>query len=155
LLAAQRHLACAQRLRPSDADVDREYRAVCAALSPRVAPVPVPAASPAPTRDVEPEAELDEAHASARVEELTRTLQNDPSRDDVVDELTAHLMRLDRGLELLALLSARLEEATPSRRTELLPAQRTVLQRLEEKARGAGREMEASLFRDARLALDF
>jgi hypothetical protein len=72
----------------------------------------------------------------------------------VVDELAGHLVRLGRSLELLALLSARLEDAPPERRAQLLPAQRDVLARLEADARAAGRESEASLFRDARLALD-
>ena len=63
-------------------------------------------------------------------------------------------MRLGRGLELLALLSARLEEAGPERREQLLPPQRAVLERLEREALAAGRTSEASLFRDARQLLD-
>ena len=81
-------------------------------------------------------------------------LQGDPSRDDVVDELIPLLQRLDRTMELFALLSGRLEDASPERRAKLLPAQRAVLTRLEEDARAAGRESEASLFRDARRALE-
>jgi hypothetical protein len=88
-----------------------------------------------------------------RVEELTRVLQGDPTRDDVVDELAALLVRLGRGLELLALLTARLEDAPPERRAQLLPQQRAVLARLESEARAAGRESEASLFRDALAAI--
>jgi hypothetical protein len=72
----------------------------------------------------------------------------------VVDELAALLVRLGRGLELLALLSARLEDAPPERRAQLLPQQRAVLARLEVEAREAGRASEASLFRDALAALD-
>ncbi|MGO9000110.1 MAG: hypothetical protein ACLQVI_42830, partial [Polyangiaceae bacterium] len=95
----------------------------------------------------------DDVLAAARVEELTRFLQADPTRDDVVDELAALLVRLGRSLELLALLSARLEDAPPERRAQLLPAQRAVLTRLEEEALAAGRASEAALFRDARLML--
>ena len=85
---------------------------------------------------------------------LTRMLQGDPTRDDVVDELIPLLQRLDRTMELFALLSGQLEDASPERRAKLLPTQRAVLTRLEEDARAAGRESEASLFRDARQALE-
>jgi hypothetical protein len=85
-----------------------------------------------------------------RVEALTRTLQGDPSNDAVVDELTIRLTRLGRSMDLLALLSARLEDAPPGRREELLPRHRAVLERLEIEARAAGRDGEADLFRMAR-----
>jgi tetratricopeptide (TPR) repeat protein len=168
LPAAQRHLAAALRLRPRDAEIERAYRDVCARLAPHLAaPAPAPAPSPpwsgpesehAPTTTsllpvAVPDSE-DEARLAQRVEDLTRQLQGDPTRDDVVDELAGLLVRLGRSLELLALLSARLEDAPPERRAQLLPAQREVLARLEADARAAGRESEASLFRDARLALD-
>jgi hypothetical protein len=97
--------------------------------------------------------EDDEALAAARVEELVRHLQADPTRDDIVDELAGLLIRLGRSLELLALLTARLEDAPPERRAQLLPQQRAVLTRLEDDAMAAGRTSEASLFRDARDAL--
>jgi tetratricopeptide (TPR) repeat protein len=161
LPAAQRHLAAALRLRPRDPEIDRAYRDVCARIAPppppAVAAVPPPppaAKAPAPPPPSPPAAELDEAQASARVEDLTRTLQGDPTRDDVVDELSALLIRLGRSFELFALLTARLEDAPPERRAALLPAQRAVLLRLEEEATAAGRTSEASLFRDARLALE-
>lgn len=86
----------------------------------------------------------------ARVEALTRTLQGDPTNDKVVDELIVRLTRLGRSMELLALLSARLEDAPPDRRDELLPRHREVLERLEVDARAAGRDGEADLFRMAR-----
>jgi len=86
----------------------------------------------------------------ARIEALTRTLQGDPTNDAVVDELTTRLTRLGRSMELLALLSARLEDAPAERRDELLPRHRAVLERLEEEARAAGRDGEADLFRMAR-----
>lgn len=86
----------------------------------------------------------------ARVEALTRMLQGDPTNDAVVDELTERLTRLGRSMELLALLSARLEDAPPERRAELLPRHREVLERLEHEARAAGRDGEADLFRMAR-----
>jgi cellulose synthase operon protein C len=88
----------------------------------------------------------------ARVEALTRTLQGDPTNDTVVDELIVRLTRLGRSMELLALLSARLEDAPADRREELLPRHREVLDRLETEARAAGRDGEADLFRMAREA---
>jgi tetratricopeptide (TPR) repeat protein len=90
-----------------------------------------------------------EVEDAARVDELTRILQSDPTQDAVVDELAERLTRLGRTHELLALLSARLEEATPERRAHLIPQQRAVLERLEREARAAGRDLEASFFRDA------
>ncbi|MBX3232438.1 MAG: hypothetical protein KF837_34250 [Labilithrix sp.] len=85
-----------------------------------------------------------------KVEALTRTLQGDPTNDAVVDELAERLTRLGRSMELLALLSARLEDAPPDRRAELLPRHHAVLERLELEARAAGRDGEADLFRMAR-----
>lgn len=102
------------------------------------------AAEPSPV----PSPEEDEA----AVEALTRTLQGDPANDTVIDELTVRLARLGRSLDLLALLSARLEDAPPERRAELLPRHREVLEKLEADARAAGREGEAELFRMAREA---
>ncbi len=179
--SAQRHLAVALRLRPRDAAIDRAYRDVCARLAPsplahadRAEPGPT-AAIPSGTAAVTPPPPAlvavsaadsplpalrgaltaeDEARLSGRVEDLTRMLQGDPSRDDVVDELIPLLLRLDRSMDLFALLSGRLEDAPPARRAKLIPAQRAVLTRLEEDARAAGRESEATLFRDARNALD-
>ena len=85
-----------------------------------------------------------------RVEALTRTLQGDPTNDAVVDELSERLTRLGRSMELLALLSARLEDAPPERREELLPRHHAALERLEQEARAAGRDGEADLFKMAR-----
>ncbi|WP_394839681.1 tetratricopeptide repeat protein [Pendulispora rubella] len=97
--------------------------------------------------------DVQEAEDEARVEELTRQLQADPTRDDVVDELVDRLLRLGRSHELFALLSARLEDATPDRRVTLVPKQRDVLTRLEADARARGQDLEAQLFASARDAL--
>ena len=90
----------------------------------------------------------------ARIEALTRTLQGDPTNDAVVDELVVRLTRLGRSMELLALLSARIEDAPAERRAELLPRHREVLENLEREARAAGRDGEAELFKMAREAAD-
>jgi hypothetical protein len=55
-------------------------------------------------------------------------------------------------MELLALLSARLEDAPAERRAALLPRHREVLDKLEADARAAGRHAEADLFKMARAA---
>ena len=53
---------------------------------------------------------------------------------------------------MLALLSARLEDAPADRREALLPKHREVLATLEREARADGREAEADLFKMAREA---
>jgi len=123
------------------------------------APAAMPAEAAPPMRfmiDDSPLADItlgaDDAEAELRVEALTRTLQGDPNNDDVVDELTMLLSRLGRSMDLLALLSARLEDAPPERREALLPKHREVLATLEREARGAGRDAEADLFKMAREA---
>jgi hypothetical protein len=94
----------------------------------------------------------EDAEAELRVEALTRTLQGDPDNDAVVDELVALLGKLGRSMDLLALLSARLEDAPADRREALLPKHREVLLTLEREARAAGRDAEADLFKMAREA---
>jgi len=137
-----------------------EVHELAAAVAPSAAAeVPVhalPGAGLAPVALLEaapeesPAAPLDEAAAEARVESLTRTLQGDPTNDAVVDELSVLLTRLGRSMDLLALLSARLEDAPPDRREALLPRHREVLATLEREARDAGRDAEADLFKMAR-----
>lgn len=100
--------------------------------------------------DDEVGAGADDPVAEARIESLTRTLQGDPTDDAVVDELVALLSRLGRSMDLLALLSARLEDAPPERRAALLPKHHEVLATLENEARAAGRSAEADLFKMAR-----
>jgi hypothetical protein len=56
------------------------------------------------------------------------------------------LTRLGRDLDLLALLSARMEEDSEAIRRELAPRRRVVLVRLAEAARAAGRHSEAELY---------
>lgn len=222
-LAAQRHLAAALRLRPSDPALREAYRRIGAAIAgvsedgsappaatraapaaelpvltapavPSLPSVPVtampagsvppgrflsippnreslsPAFSPDDFANMEEEPSLrslprlpddddeddavPEAEDEARVEELTRRLQLDPTQDDVVDELSVRLLRLGRSHDLFALLAARLEDASPDRRAALIPKQREVLERLEADARARGNEPEADLFAMARKALD-
>ena len=176
-LAAQRHLAAALRLRPRDAELLRDYREVGALVAERAAgpgedgdaeDAPDdfsgvedrsathrtlsdrPPATKAPfdlalaADDAEPDAQ-----AEARIEELTRSLAENSANDAVADELGALLEQAGRGHELLALLSARLEDATPERRAVLAPKARAALEHLASQADAAGRSDEAALFRGA------
>lgn len=166
LLAAQRHLAGALRLMPHDEAAAKAYREIGL----RIVGLPGHAPEPAPASpDVRPGATtlpldlglppdglptdapplFDEAEDAARVEDLTRALQANPADDRVIDELSERLLRLGRSHDLLALLSARLEDAPPDRHAALVPKQREVLARLEREARESGRGIEASLFKDA------
>jgi tetratricopeptide (TPR) repeat protein len=95
-----------------------------------------------PDAGAEPDPEM-----AARIEELTRRIQADPRDDAVADELATLLEKAGRGHELLALLSARLEDATPERRAVLAPRARAALERLAADADAAGRHEEAALFR--------
>lgn len=170
LLAAQRHLACALRLRPRDAAIEDAYRAIgrrvvgkpagdtaagvasgstttAGTTAGGAAGASAGATASAATDAFAPEDD------EARVEHLTRALQANPDDDAVVDELAHRLSRLGRSLELFALLSARLEDAPPDRRARLVPKQREVLARLAEDARAEGRDSEAELFESAKNAL--
>jgi hypothetical protein len=146
-LAAQRHLAVALRLRPHDPDLRQAYREVGAALlrGPH-APEPASVAAPAVERAEETEpARSDEE----RVDELTRRLQANARDDDAADELAALLEKLERGHELVALLSARLEDATQDGRARLAPRARAALERMASAATAAGRQTDATLYEDA------
>ena len=143
LLGAQRHLAVAIGFAPQDAAVGSAYREVGAEL----------AGVPDAPRGEEARATTEDDDES-RVEELTRHHHANPHDDAVVDELAARLMRLGRTHETFALLSGRLEDASPERRTKLIPAQQAVLESLEKDARARGQDAEARLFADARAQLD-
>ena len=95
----------------------------------------------------------EEIRAGVRCEELTRRLHANPADDAAAEELTSLLESLGRGHELLALLSARIEDAGPERRALLAPRARAVLARLAEQAEAAGRLDEASLYRGAMASL--
>ena len=88
-----------------------------------------------------------DVEAAAQAEELQRTLRANPADDAVADELASVLESLGRGHELLALLIARLEDATPDRRAQLVPRTRAALDRLAVEAERAGRLEEAALYR--------
>jgi hypothetical protein len=168
-LAAQRHLAAALRLRPRDAELLRAYREVGAlvvrdAAGPDVAPeaddAPLPfdedeeksathrTVTERPLLDLSLPAEAD-AELAGRIDDLTRRLHGHPADDAVADELATLLEQAARGPELLALLSGRLEDATPERRVVLAPMAKGALERLAGEAEAAGRHEEAALYRGA------
>ena len=132
--SARRHFSTALSRRPGNDTVLHALQQ----LEPRPpvpsAPAPVVSAA-APALDPE-----------ARAEELIVQLKARPEDDAIVDELSDLLSTLGRGLELLALLSARLEDASPERRQVLIPKQRDVLSKLAREARIHGREQEAELY---------
>ncbi len=144
LVSAQAHLATALRLRPRDRDLELSYRDICAALA------PMPPSVVSEGYVTVPPPEMDDER---RAEDLIMALRARPDDDTLVDELADVLWRLGRSHELLALLYARVEEATGARRERLLPTQIAVLARLEKAARERGHDNEAQLFRDALSAL--
>jgi hypothetical protein len=105
-------------------------------------------------RAEQPNVEDDAFEDESRVETLRRKFEADPTDDAVVDEMAVLLAKLDRGLELLSLLSARLEDAPETRRAALIPKQIEVLTRLEQGAREAGRSTEADLYQMSREQLE-
>jgi tetratricopeptide (TPR) repeat protein len=154
--AAQRHLATALRLRPHDEPLKRQYRelgAIVAGTASKLVPSPLPLHAPtefaAKVEDGPLEDQSSEAERAARVDELARLLQANPRDEAVVVEMARLLEGLDRGPELLALLSARLEDASHERRRGLLAEARAQLARAADRADAAGKSDEARLLRDA------
>jgi tetratricopeptide (TPR) repeat protein len=121
-LSAERHLAAARRLRPNAERL----------------PAPVPKGEG-----------LDDAARAEKVEDLTRRFLASPGDVPIAEELARHLEALGRSHELLALLSARLDDAGPAERASLAPHVRRTLEHLAESAETAGRVDEASLYRSA------
>jgi cellulose synthase operon protein C len=144
-LAAQRHLAVALQLLPRDGKILSAFREVAATASSAghelalgaPAPASLPAASPYPVHDEE------------LAQTLTDRLRGDPANHAIALELADVLARLGRHLELFALLSARLEDATDDVRPDLLPRQREVLERLVEQAHLEKRADEERIYSEA------
>jgi tetratricopeptide (TPR) repeat protein len=145
LRGAQRFLEVALKLSPSDPDVLARYR--------HLGEVRLQPALASRSTGWKAPSEIDVAEASARVEQLTERLRADPSKDEVADELALLLERLGRGHELLALLWARLDNASGERVARLVPRVRETLERLASGAEVEGRRDEAQLFRSALLGL--
>ena len=141
-LAAQRHLGVALQLLPRDGKIlslFREVAAEAAAAAKEIARVVGNPAGPG----------FDPARDEERALVLSERLRGDPSNHRVALELADALARLARDVEVFALLAARLEDATPKTRPDLVPRQIAALERLIETARRAQRDNEVELYADA------
>lgn len=143
--AARRCLALAMQLDPRDGAASRAFRRLSEELAP---PRPVleepprrPLAEP-PSAPPQPTADEDDL----LLERLTERLRADPNDRAVVLALADALSRRGRELELLALLSARIEEGDDELRAELLPRRRSCFANLASAARAEGRVDEAELY---------
>ncbi len=130
------------RVRRDPLLADSHRRALALAFPTALQTIPPAAPPPAPTGD-------DEATAEA----LIARYRENPDDHALVERLAGALSRLGRSHELLALLSARLEDAPAAIRAKLAPLHREVLAGLERDARARGHDHEAQLFREALIAL--
>jgi tetratricopeptide (TPR) repeat protein len=141
-LAAQRHLGVALQLLPRDGKIlalFREVAAEAAAAAKEIAHMRGNPAGP----------EYDSPRDQGRALALSERLRGDPSNHRVALELADVLARLGRDVEVFALLAARLEDATPETRADLVPRQIATLERLIEAARRETRNSELELYTDA------
>jgi hypothetical protein len=170
LRAAQRHLGVALRLRPRDRVIGAAFRRVATELGRPMGPVllrerapvhddedeprpltlrsPVPAAPPSkPVSSSQTELPPDEEEEDeVLAEQLADQLRADPDDHDVARRLAGALERLGRDLELLALVSTRIEDGSPDIVYEFWPIRQDVLLRLAATARAEGRPSEAELY---------
>ncbi len=176
LHAAQRLLGLALRLRPRDRSIGAAFRRVAAAVArpvpaasiaasidepPAAHPVTLPA--PAGVEDAPEALEIepwrapvdfgdaegdgpDQAEDEALAEQLGDRLRADPADHATAMALADVLARLGRDLDLLGLLSARIEEGDEDVRREVAPLRREVLLRLARAALEKGRSSEAELY---------
>jgi len=100
-----------------------------------------------PLADLEAEAgDEEQAELELRAEHLSERLRGDPNDDAAVAELCAALEVLGRDLDLLALLSARIDEVSGEQREAFVIQRRAVLARLIVASSEAGRAEEAALY---------
>ena len=160
--AAHRDLTLALRLTPRTASIADGLKRLARELAAQLRDTPEP--EPTRIRD-EPEPAHEEPaapvivptppaplsieegpEAEQRVEQLTAQIRANPADHAAALELAGWLAALGRDLDLLALLSARLDEAHGEQRAELVPMRREVLNRLAASARAEGRTSEAELY---------
>ncbi len=144
--AARESAALALRLAPTNGAAAAELRRLsrdlrAAVEAPRPDPLPTEAPAP-PALDVDG----DDSEQAARIEDLTAKLRANPADVGIANGLAALLERAGRDLELLSLLSARVDEAIGADRATWSSARRRVLARLEETAHAEGRAGEADLY---------
>jgi len=148
-VAAARHaLSLALRLSPNHGGARRALSALANIVEPvSQAAAPAPAESlVAKPAVAQPAGPRDEAELEQHVDQLTSKLRGDPSNAAVSRELAAILEQLGRDLDLLALLSARIDEAPADERPEWVRERRRTLKRLAATAEREGRQSEAELY---------
>lgn len=99
-----------------------------------------------PSSEAASEARDDGIPDEQLVEQLTDRVRASPNDHPTAMRLADALERLGRDMDLLALLSARMEEGDDAARIEVTPRRRRVLLRLAEQARAEGRSSEAELY---------
>lgn len=159
LPAARRLLALGLRLAPHNRRIASAFKNVAATVD-RPPPVAAPPAAPEATSEAEPLRgdsagddplagtydELPDMTDEIRAEQLTEKLRANPDDDDVATELFGILDDLGRTHDLLALVSARVEEAGGDARAVWEERRSGVLERLADVARAEGRDDEAELY---------
>ncbi len=173
--AARRLIEIAIRLAPRVPSIRASFRRLALApeapSAPQFSPAPTVSSAPAPPPAAEflraselspaPEAssaaqgpaldtvdgeELEAAGLEARIELLTMRVRANPEDEEAVSELITVLERLERYHDLLALLSARIDEAPEAQRGALSQRRRGVLRRMVDMANAEGRPDEAELY---------
>ncbi len=151
---ARRLHALAVRAAPQDRRAATELRRLARLPGGSASPVEVeaaPQARPTPTLAAPappstPPEHVEELPDEVLADQLADRVRADPGDHATALRLARVLSRLGRDMELLALLSARIEEGGEAVREELAPMRRACLLRLAEVARDAGRSDEASLY---------
>jgi len=151
LAAAQQCVGLAMRFAPSTGSIAGEFRRLSKLLREQTAarahpPVEERVPKPATEQRAPEKVEFDEAEIANRIEELTSRLRANPRDASVADALADLLERAGQDLELLSLLSARIDEADEAERPQLEANRQRVLARLAQTARNAGRAAEADLY---------
>ena len=154
-LAAKRFLGLALRLAPRRGSIQAAFRRVAAGTTLPIkslgsethevdfsATVHVVASTP----ELELSPDYDPADDELKAEQLSDKLRGDPSDAAVVFALADVLERLGREHDLLALLSARIEEEGEPIRSQLVPRRRAALERLRVAALAEGRDGEVDLY---------
>ncbi|MBL9021026.1 MAG: hypothetical protein JNL21_02450 [Myxococcales bacterium] len=155
--AAERDLALAVRLEPSNREASRELRRIAgaaAASPPPAEPLPraepprpaPPVIAPPAAETLAPTSEPEPIDDELLVDQLTERLRAAPSDRDNAARLAELLERLGRDMELLALVSGQYEESEGPDRAFFEAERDRVLRRLAETARREGRADEAALY---------
>jgi tetratricopeptide (TPR) repeat protein len=141
-LAAQRHLGVALQLLPRDGKVLSLFREVAAEAAAAAKETGRMTGNPA-------QSGFDPVRDEGRALALSERLRGDPANHRVALELADVLARLGRDVEVFAVLAARLEDATPETRPDLVPRQTATLERLIATARRSNLDNEVELYAGA------